>query len=146
MADERLTRGMIWCGLLLATLAAGCRVTRRSSPPALNLTLLQRSMAERAWLVHDGQDRMVGSVVRYEEPAGEQRFSYIVRNIHEQDMGMVDQLGRAYRYRPHQGPEWLSTGPVREGALAILGLGLAGELEEIPLERLEARVLAASGR
>lgn len=146
MADERLTRGMIWCGLLLATLAAGCRVTRRSSPPALNLTLLQRSMAERAWLVHDGQDRMVGSVVRYEEPAGEQRFSYIVRNIHEQDMGMVDQLGRAYRYRPHQGPEWLSTGPVEEGVLVILGQGPDGTLREISLEELESRTSAHSGR
>lgn len=146
MADQRLERGTIWCSLVLAAVLSGCLVTRRTDPPGLDQTLIQRCLAERGWLVHDGEDRVVGSVVRYEEPLGKRRFLYSVRNLHGQDMGMVDQLGRAYRYRPHAEPEWLSTGPVREGALAILGLGLAGELEEIPLERLEARVLAASGR
>lgn len=148
MADrrKRLERGTIWCSLVLVSLLSGCRVTRRSDPPGLAGTLIQRSLAERGWLVHDGQDRVIGSVVRYEEPSGGRRFLYSVRNLHGQDMGMVDKLGRAYRYRPHADPEWLSTGPVQEGVLAILGQGLAGELEEIPLEQLEAWVSPASAR
>jgi len=89
---------------------------------------------------------VVGSVVRYEEPSGEQRFVYSVRNVHGQDMGMVDRLGRAYRNRPHADPEWLSTGPVEEGVLAILGRGPGGYLREIPLEELEAQTSGAAGR
>ncbi len=146
MADKRPQRGTIWCSMLLAALVAGCRVTRRSDPPGIDQTLIHRCVAERGWLVHDGQDRVVGSVVRYEELSGERRFLYSVRNLHGQDMGIVDQLGRAYRYRPHGDPEWVCTGPVQEGVLAILGQEHTGGLSEIPLEKLEARTLTASGR
>jgi len=102
-------------------------------------------MPKRGWLVHDEQNKLVGSVVRYEEPRAQRRFLYSVRNLHGQDMGMVDQLGRAYRYRPHADPEWLSTGPVREGVLAILGQGLGGRLQEVSLDELAAQISTASG-
>jgi hypothetical protein len=145
MADKRPERRVIWCSLLLASLAGGCRVARHSNPPGLDQTLIQRSVAVRGWLVHDGQDHVVGSVVRYEEPAGEGRFSYSVRNVHGQDMGMVDQLGRAYRFRPHADPEWLNTGVVEEGALAILSQGQDGSLREISLKELEAETSGVPG-
>lgn len=146
MGNRSLERGTIWCCVLLAALTAGCRITRRSDPPGIDQTLIQRSYAERGWLVLDGLDRVIGTVVRYEEPTGAQRFLYTVRNLHGQDMGVVDRLGRAFRYRPHADPEWLSSGPVLAGVLAILGQGEDGSLREVTLEELETRASAATGR
>ena len=38
-----------------------------------------------------------------------------------QDLGMIDTLGRAWRYRPHtREAEWLTTGTVVQGALAMV--------------------------
>jgi hypothetical protein len=66
---------------------------------------------------------------------------FVVQNTFGQDLGMIDGLGRAWRFRPHQTEaDRLLTGTIAEGAAAILGASDC-ELREVELER--AREAAA---
>lgn len=95
------------------------------------------SSARRAFLMRDGE-RVLGSLVRYEEQGQALRMFFSVRNSHGQMVGLIDALGRAYRYRPHQTEaQWLGTGTVLEGARRILDAGELGELTEVGLEELD---------
>ena len=115
---------------IVALTALGCVSSKDSSPPGLDSAVVQHSKATRAWNLRS-QGVAVGSVIRYESVLGPDRFYFIVRNRHEQDMGLVDALGRAYRNRPFEDePEWLGSGTVLDGARLILGLGGAVELDE----------------
>ena len=105
----------------LPLLLAGCVSETTSSQDYGDLNA-RKSTAQGAWEVREG-DRAVGYVVRFEE-AGEQGSVLLsVRNIHNQDLGWIDQLGRAWRYRPHEDPEWVSTGATLQGVRHILKLG-----------------------
>jgi hypothetical protein len=109
--------------LLLLCLAplAGCRTTTQQAPVGLSEAILLPTPAVRAWtLMADGS--RVGSIVRYQEATGPGRHVFAVRNIHDQDLGLIDALGRAWRMRPHAEPDLLGSGTVREGAARILGL------------------------
>lgn len=119
--------------LLLA--ASACVTTVETSPPGIDDLLVTKALPVRAWFVVD-EDRPRGSVVRYETFESPPRIVYFVRNVHHQDLGVIDHLGRAYRYHPHEEEaEWLGSGSVLEGAQRILGLTQA-RLLEVPVEHL----------
>ncbi len=124
---------------VLAACASSCSTTKTSTPPGLGDTLVLRSSAVRAWDVVEGQDR-AGSVVRFEEPGTKARAWYSIRNVHAQELGIVDMDGRAWRYRPHQRePEWLGSGTVLAGATRILEAGPAARLSEVSVAEIAAR-------
>jgi hypothetical protein len=104
---------------------------------------VSRAAPDRAWRVA-GPDRDHGFVVRFREEGDAERAYFSVRNVHLQDLGIVDARGRAYRYRPHQrDPEWVGSGTVLEGARRILDAPAPCRLEEVALGALHP---AASAR
>ena len=110
---------------LLAALTSACTITAEQAPVGLSQAIVLPTPAVGSWTARDGLHE-VGSVVRYQEAIGPQRHLFSVRNVHEQDLGLIDASGRAWRLRPHQEPELLGTGTVAEGAARILGVpGLA---------------------
>ena len=120
-------------GAALIALAAACTTTVDSSPPGTGDAVILQAPATHAWRVVSAAGE-VGLVVRFEE-AATGRFLYSVRNEHNQDLGIVDAEGRAYRFRPHAEPEWLSTGTVRDGVCSILGTP-DGQMQELTLDEL----------
>jgi len=110
-----------------------CITERESSPPGLDSAVVQRARAVQSWSIHERGAR-VGSVVRYEHVNEPERYFYMVRNRHDQDLGMIDALGRIFRQRPHsEEPEQIGSGSVLEGARRILRLGKRAELREMPV-------------
>ncbi len=93
-------------------------------------------MPARAWeVVHEGAEA-VGMVVLFEgrEPG---ESIYVVRNVWQQDLGIVDNLGRAYRYEPHhETPAWVGSGTVQQGVERILGRTDC-RLFEVPFRELD---------
>jgi len=84
---------------------------------------------------HDGSSR--GYVVVFEAAAAPQDTVYVVRNTHHQDLGIIDSLGRAFRYRPHENePAWLGSGSVAHGLQRILDSDSMPEMHEIPLSEI----------
>ena len=72
---------------LSAATASGCVTQRESAPPGLNSARAQHSRPTQAWMVMERGSR-VGSVVRYENVEAAERFFYVVRNRHDQDLGL----------------------------------------------------------
>jgi len=127
--------------ILLSFLAPACITTHEVQPPGLNDRALAKAVVLSSWLVRVGPGPAVGSVVRLQSADGGGRFLYSVRNLYSQDLGLVDALGRAYRYRPHRDqPELLGSGTVSEGVARILDQANGVELVEIPVAELEARI------
>jgi hypothetical protein len=119
--------------LLLTVLATpACLTERESSPPGLDSTMAQHAVMTRAWTVNERGSR-AGSVARYEAGGEQERYFYVVRNRHDQDLGIIDALGRIYRNRPHGEPEWVGSGTVLQGVMQILELGPRTELLEVPV-------------
>lgn len=82
----------------------------------------------------------MGSLLRYEDPADPAQAFYAVRNPDQQDLGVVDLEGRAWRYLAQQRePDWLGTGTVLQGVTRILGGDSSCELREVPLASLSQR-------
>lgn len=113
------------------SLPVACRTTSSESPAGGRDASVTRSKATRVWeVVLDGE--RIGVVTRYESDEVPPRTFFLVKNPARQDLGMVDALGRAWRYRPHEREaEWLTTGTVLHGALAILGRSGTGQLREL---------------
>ena len=75
------------------------------------------------------------------EPAGSM---WVVRNRWHQDLGVIDSLGRSYRYEPHaEEPIWVGSGSVVLGVQRILALTDRPELREVPLFDPEAVTASA---
>ena len=133
-AAVRWTRALLLGGFALAT-AGACRTTTSESPVAPAVLVITRTLPVRAWEVW-ADERLQGSVVRYEDPADSTKAYFSVRNREQQELGMIDVQGRTWRYRPHAlEPEWLGTSTVLEGTRRILGGG-APRLIEVGLDRL----------
>lgn len=121
---------------LLAFAIGACRTTTTSRTTSSPGVVVTRTAAVRAWEVWDGDHRL-GTIVRYEDPTDLARAFYSVRNLDQQDLGLVDLQGRAWRYLPHQRePAWLGTGTVTQGAARILDGDASVELREISIESL----------
>lgn len=107
--------------------------------------LLSVAPAERAWLVED-EESFLGSVVRFTRPEGSHEFFFMVRNPWDQDVGMIDHLGRTWKRVPHEEDAWLGTGTVLEGVQRILGAGERARMVELDVSQLEARTRAERAR
>ncbi|MEC7232117.1 MAG: hypothetical protein VXW31_04190 [Planctomycetota bacterium] len=123
----------------------GCMTTTIQDPPGIERAVLTPVPAVRAWVVLEA-GRVEGSVVRYAERGQDGRFLYVVRNIWDQDLGVVDELGRAWRRVPHEEDRWIGTGTVADGVRRILDLGRGCALSEQSLEAVESATRGARER
>jgi len=119
-------------GLLSASFSGSCRVTETESPVYVENAGIRRAKPSRIWSVVT-EDGVVGEVVYCVSTGRPEDSFYMVRNLWQQDLGLIDSLGRAYRYVPHRSePAWVVTGTVAQGAAGILLL--AGECDLIEEE------------
>jgi len=115
-----------------------CRTTVSVTRAPLESVPMASALPERAFeLVEAG--RVVGVIVEFVELRGSRRF-FSVRNEQQQELGLVDQDGRWWRYVAHaeKGAEWIGTGTVLEGAARILGVSAECAAYEVDLELLKA--------
>ena len=121
-------------------LIAGCRTTVVERLAQAPVVQVQRTAAARSWdVVADG--KVMGRVVLFGDGGDPGSAVYMVQNTFSQDLGMIDGLGRAWRYRPHEEQaQWVTTGTVSEGAAGILGSGPSCRLVETSLLRDPARL------
>lgn len=85
------------------------------------------------------EGRAIGVVVRFALESRPEEAWFSVRNPHQQELGLIDTRGRAWRFRPAAGdPDWIGTGTVIEGVARILSAPDALELYEVPLATLLA--------
>ena len=120
--------------LACVLLAGGCIVSERRGPlDSESTAVIRRGVPSRAWRVMAGE-REVGCVVFFESTAWPEDSLYVVRNPWQQDLGVIDSKGRAYRYVPHlEEPQWVGTGTVAEGAARVLHADLPCALVEMAL-------------
>lgn len=105
--------------LALAPLTA-CQTVETRRPHVGEAHALHGLPREQYVVLADAAE--VGFVVQFEHSARAGEALFVVRNAWEQDLGLVDHLGRAYRFRPHADePECLGTGTVAAGVARILG-------------------------
>lgn len=129
------TRAVSIC---LALVAAACRTTTTSSPPNLASAVIVHALPQAAWQVVD-DEHVAGWVVRFETAAAGDKAYFSVRNEHQQELGVIDVDGRAWRYRAHQrDPDWLGSGTVVSGARNILGASDRAQLVPVDLDSLNA--------
>ncbi len=125
---------IVLSALFLAFTQSACETTSRSVSLLRDFDVTHAA-ATRAWIVID-KGEPVGEMVRYDDENGE-RFFYSVRNPFHQELGFIDSVGRAYRFRAHQPePSWTGTGAVIEGVRSILEASLESELREVELAQL----------
>ena len=124
---------------LIGTLGLGaCETTQTVRITPAGVGLVTATEASRCWKVLEHGEPQ-GWVVRFEGPGGPGHEYYSVRNLHHQELGTLDEQGRAWRFVPHEREaEWVATGTVLEGTRLILELGFEAELEEMPLAELSA--------
>lgn len=133
------------CTATLLLGASGCLTEVSHSPAPAPEAPPTISLPSRAWDVV-GCSRVAGVVIEFSERDGERRF-FSVRNVEQQELGMVDAYGRAWRFLPHdEESEWLGTGTIAEGTGRILGLEGSVELIEIDLGMLLDEAALSSTR
>ena len=118
----------------LIAMAPSCVSETKSSPDYGDLSARQ-AKPKGCWQVWQGA-QLAGYVVRFEEPGQGGSMLLSVRNSHNQDLGWIDQVGRAWRYRPHEDPEWMSSGSTLQGVRQILKLGEDARMLSCPLSDL----------
>jgi hypothetical protein len=122
----------------VAVFAPACHTTSESSVANAAGGEPLEAMAVEAWEAVSG-GRAIGVVVRFEVAARPEEAWFSVRNPHQQELGLVDTRGRAWRYRPAVGDsDWIGTGTVIEGVAQILAASHVLELYEVPLATLLA--------
>lgn len=137
-----MQRAGIVLSVALAALALpGCRVAREPAPARIDQARPIQLVAQRRWRVED-QGHLLGFVLEFESapehdrPAGR---CFSVRNELEQELGLIDGLGRAWRHQLHERePVWVATGTLLEGALAILRAPAGACLVEASAPRRES--------
>lgn len=136
-----MQRAGIVLSVALAALALpGCRVARDPAPARIDQARPIPLVAQRRWRIED-EGRLLGFVLEFESaperdrPAGR---CFSVRNELEQELGLIDGLGRAWRFQLHERePQWVATGTLLEGALAILRAPASARLVEASAPRPE---------
>jgi len=124
---ERLRQGvrvapLLACALLAALALGACRTRSSHAPANVEGGRPQSLRAVRTFEVR-AEGELAGYLVLYESEAATRDFYYAVQNELRQELGMIDALGRAWRYRAFQRePDWIGTGTVAQGAAAVLGL------------------------
>lgn len=124
---------------LLVAIATSCIATKvhtSSPPPAPAIT----AAADSAWEVTSTEGKLLGFLVRFEENRPQEdvaRAFFSVRNVYLQELGMVDDLGRSWRFEPHsKEPAWLGSGSIAEGTGQIFDTQI--ELSRTSLDALAA--------
>lgn len=117
--------------LVLLLAASACTIVETERPAGPD-PVVRTARPERAWRAeHAGEP--IGTVVLFRGGGESGGAFFSVRNEWQQDVGLVDELGRAWAFRPHGAEaEWLGTGTVADGAARILGVD-ACELVETSL-------------
>lgn len=109
--------------LLVAALASACTTTTHSRTYHGDPVSPTLAVPTRAWRAAPAgmESVTLGYVVQF-DPTGDDRDGYwSVRNAYHQDLGLVDALGRAWRFEPHvEGAHLLGSGTVAEGVGSIL--------------------------
>lgn len=109
--------------------------TRRTHTP--DPPLADHALPVRAWKAI-AEDEVVGEIVCFESTLQRGEPLFMVRNRWQQDLGLIDRLGRAFRFRPHaEDADWVGTGTVVQGAARILEAEASFRLEEVPLLNAE---------
>ena len=114
-------------GILIAPLFIACRGPQA---PSIEGRAIERArMTVIRPILSDGVQ--VGSLATYRRDVGGQPWVRLVRNAHGQDLGLVDTLGRVWRFTPHGDEEVVPESDllralgrvlgVREGAVISLG-------------------------
>lgn len=105
-------------------LVAACITTEQHATPLAPAPAVSASVVQ-AWQLLSATGEPLGFLVRFEENApgtDSPRGFYSVRNPYQQELGMVDDLGRSWRFELHRSePSWLGSGSVSEAASRILG-------------------------
>lgn len=121
-----------------------CISTTNSQPVGLDRAVLTSIPVSRAWIVSEGGET-IGSVVRYSERGSDGRFLYVVRNLWDQDLGVIDERGRAWRRVPHEEDHWIGTGTVVQGVRQVLDAGPNTQMIERSIDAVEAATATARG-
>jgi hypothetical protein len=115
-------------GAALAVLLA-CRTTETRGLASASAQVRVGTHA-RTWEVRCAGE-VVGLVVLFQERGLACDSVYVVRNPYQQDLGLIDGLGRAFRYVPHlEDPAWVGSGTIALGAERILSVRGPCELVE----------------
>lgn len=112
-------------------------------PADLRAAAPRRAEPLAAWeAVHAGA--AIGVVVRFGRAGSPTETWFSVRNAHGQELGMIDRLGRAFRFRPEAQAQWLGSGTVAEGVARLLVPAGPLELVEVPLATLAREAARAA--
>jgi hypothetical protein len=128
--DMRPAMKSLLAGAALLTLV-GCRTI--STRPVANASTphVRVGQHERTWAV-ESSGKSLGFVVLFQERGLARDSLYVVRNRWHQDLGLIDGLGRAFRYLPHhEEPVWVGSGTIVQGAREILCAEADCELVEL---------------
>ncbi len=119
-----------------AAALVGCWITETIQPNHGDRGEIRRATAVRIWhVLVDGA--IEGEVVLFHADDQPADAHYVVRNVWQQDMGLVDSVGRAYRFAPHAEESiWVGTGTVAQGVSRILQLGVDCTLVEVGIDFL----------
>jgi len=138
-------RSRLGLALLLAALGMACRTIETKRPIYRSQAARRASPTRMFEVEHEGIAQ--GYVVLFEAPPLPEDAVYIVRNMHQQDLGVIDALGRAFRYRPHEKePTWLGSGSIPRGLQRILNTESLPALCEISLPQTPVPSLTRAGR
>jgi hypothetical protein len=128
-ADMRHGMKVLLVGVVLLA-CASCRTTA-STVASAPLPEVRVGTRERTWEVRCGGEPL-GFVILFQERGLVRDSLYVVRNPFHQDLGVIDGLGRAFRYVPHcEEPVWVGSGTIAAGAREILGARRECELREL---------------
>jgi len=117
---------------LCTSVFAGSCVITEGSKGSDEVPVIRSTQPERMWEVfEDGS--LVGSVVLFES---KKDSFFSVRNEWQQDVGMIDSMGRAWAFKPHdEEAEWMGSGGIATGAGQILGATGEVVIREVELSR-----------
>ena len=132
----------ILLGVLGLFSLGACITSTSSQPVGLDRAIITSIPVSRAWVVQESA-KTVGSVVRYSERGSDGRFLYVVRNLWDQDLGVIDEQGRAWRRVPHEDDHWIGTGTIVQGVRQILDTGPDTQMLELPIEAVEGATATA---
>lgn len=107
--------------LVLVALTASCRTTTEARPFAVrDRAVAVHLTVERLLEAHAGGE-IVGYAVLFRSQGGDDSVFWSVRDPWHHELGLVDGLGRAWRFRPHgEEPDHVGTGSVSEWVRLLL--------------------------
>ncbi len=119
---------LVACALLASASCTSLETRPVASSPVPAPRVGKRA---RTWEVRCN-DEVLGAVVLFQQRGSVRDSVYVVRNPWNQDLGLIDGLGRAYCYLPHEEePTWVGSGTIASGAQQILGARSACTLVEV---------------